>query len=105
MMTGAGVSLANAPYSCRMNRVHSLRIDVTQALYAIDLRAIWRFLKGESVSFWLINAYLLLEYVRPQSIYSAIAGPPWSRMTILGALAAVLFEGKFTRRATVADVA
>ncbi len=72
-------------------------------LYTLSPKAIWRFLKTQPASFWFINAYLLFEYVRPQSIYEAIAGPPWAKMTILLSLGALLLEGKGFRLRTLAD--
>lgn len=75
------------------------------SLYTLHPKAIWRFLRTQPLSFWFINAYLLFEYVRPQSIYPALAGAPWTRLSILGALGCLLFEGKIPRLRTVADAA
>lgn len=40
---------------------------------------------------------MLFEYVRPQSIYPIIAGPPWALLSILATLAAVIVEGRRPR--------
>lgn len=34
----------------------------------LNLKAIWRHFKKEHFSFWMVFAYLLVEYVRPQEI-------------------------------------
>jgi O-antigen ligase len=76
---------------------------VHDPLYTLHPKVIWRFLKTQPASFWCINAYLLFEYVRPQSIYDALEGPPWAQITILLSLATFLLEGKFFRLRTPAD--
>jgi len=76
---------------------------VHDPLYTLHPKVIWRFLKTQPASFWCINAYLLFEYVRPQSIYGALEGPPWAQITILLSLATFLLEGKFFRLRTPAD--
>ena len=63
-------------------------------LYQLGVGAIWRFLTTQPPSFWLVCIYLFLEYVRPQSIYQAIAFFPWSFWTIILCLAAFLVEGR-----------
>lgn len=81
------------------------RGDEADSLYSLNPKEIWRFVRTQPLSFWFINAYLLFEYVRPQSIYPALAGPPWARLAILGALGCLLFEGKIPRLGTIADAA
>jgi O-antigen ligase len=41
-------------------------------LYAVRVKEIWAYLKTQDVLFWLINIYLFLEYVRPQTLYPSI---------------------------------
>lgn len=55
-------------------------------LYALSPAAIFKQLRAEHVSFWLICFYLLFEYVRPQTIYPAINFFPWSAFFAAGAL-------------------
>ena len=74
-----------------------------EALYTLHPKLIWRYLRTQPLFFWCINAYLLFEYVRPQSIYEAIAGPPWARMTILASLGTFLLAGKMFNLRTSAD--
>lgn len=67
--------------------------SVMKDLYAIKLSDIWARLKGERASFWLICAYLFLEYVRPQSIYPGLDVLPYAFLTVLLAFIAYVFEG------------
>src|SRR5690606_1226678 len=72
-------------------------------LYRLDPRVIWRFLRRESAAFWCINIYLFFEYVRPQSIYEAIAGPPWAQLSLIATMGALFFERRKAKPGTVAD--
>jgi len=38
-------------------------------LYAVRVKEIWAYLKTQDALFWLINLYLFMEYVRPQTLY------------------------------------
>jgi putative inorganic carbon (hco3(-)) transporter len=44
---------------------------------------VWQSFKGQSLAFYSLLAYLLFEYVRPQSIYTFLAVAPWSWMFLL----------------------
>lgn len=54
--------------------------------YSLKIGAVWRHFKGESFAFWMVCAYLFLEYVRPQSIYPAIDLLPWTQLAVIGAI-------------------
>lgn len=54
--------------------------------------AIWRFLKRQEFSYWLLCFYFFLEYVRPQDIYPAISVAPWAQLTLIACTIALLFE-------------
>jgi len=41
-------------------------------LYAVRVKEIWAYLKTQDALFWLINFYLFMEYVRPQTLYPSI---------------------------------
>ena len=41
-------------------------------LYAVRVKEIWAYLKTQDALFWLINIYLFMEYVRPQTLYPSI---------------------------------
>lgn len=59
--------------------------------YSLRIGAVWQHFKSESFAFWMICAYLFLEYVRPQSIYPALDILPWTQLAVIGA-----FLGCFT---------
>jgi putative inorganic carbon (HCO3(-)) transporter len=52
-------------------------------LYAIKAREVWAYLKTQDILFWLINIYLFLEYVRPQTLYPTINIFPLTKSVIL----------------------
>lgn len=52
-------------------------------LFALRLSAIWSALKSEHISFWAICGYLIVEYVRPQSILPSLNVLPWAQTFIL----------------------
>src|SRR5437879_898075 len=66
-------------------------------LYTLRLWSIWRFLKKQSASYWLICSYLFFEYVRPQSIYESVDLLPWAFLSIVLCLVAVLVERRWWR--------
>ena len=77
---------------------------MTQAfedLKAIRIRGMWRFLKTQPASFWLVCTYLLLEYVRPQIIYPSLDVIPWGNTVMILTVAAFLFEGRVPKPRTI----
>ena len=69
-------------------RIEKKHLSISmQELYSLSFNAIWRQLKSEHISFWLICGYLLFEYVRPQTIYPAISFFPWSAFFAISSLA------------------
>jgi O-antigen ligase len=54
--------------------------------FALRLRVLWNYFRSESFAFWMICAYLFLEYVRPQSIYPFIDFLPWTKLVVCGAI-------------------
>jgi O-antigen ligase len=75
-------------------------------LYALHPKALWAYVKTQPASFWLICFYLFFEYVRPQSIYQALVGPPWARIcVVLAAGTFLVLEGGRIRPRTAADAA
>jgi O-antigen ligase len=73
--------------------VPRIRKEVSiQDFYALNLGAMWRYFKSETLAFWMICAYLFLEYVRPQSIYPALDFLPWTQIAVLGALAGCFLD-------------
>lgn len=65
-------------------------MDIKQAAGPVDylsinIGRIWRELRRQPLYFWCFCGYLFFEYVRPQSIYTAIDFLPWTKLLILGA--------------------
>lgn len=71
-------------------------------IFGVRIRAIWRFLKKQPASFWLVNLYLFFEYVRPQSIYRSIDVLPWGQTTLILATVVLFLEGGIPKLRTVA---
>ena len=55
-------------------------------MYALKLGALWRALKNEHISFWMLCIYFFFEYVRPQSLYPVIDVLPWAQIFLLASL-------------------
>lgn len=69
----------------------------------LSLPGIWRAFWFEPWSFKLTCIYVFFEYVRPQQVYEAIAFLPWSRISILSAVAAFVIERRRIQSRTVAN--
>ncbi len=63
-----------------------------EPLYALRVRDLWTYFRSESVAFKMMCAYLIVEYVRPQSIISWLDALPWGQLTLIAALIAKLLE-------------
>lgn len=64
-------------------------------------RAIWAFLQREPASFWFLNLYMFIEYVRPQQVYQSIDVLPWGLTFLVLTIGAAGMEGKLARFPTV----
>ena len=74
-----------------------LAVAETPGLRSLKPGAIWRFMKRQPPSYWLILIYLFFEYVRPQVIYEALMGPPYARIAVVMALFAFVVERRRVR--------
>ena len=70
---------------------------LSDPLYALRPRAIWRFIAEQKLSFKLVLVYVFFEYVRPQQIYPALEIIPWSKIIIPLGLTCFLLEGRSIR--------
>lgn len=61
-------------------------------LYAIRIKGIWAYLKSQDVLFWLINIYLFLEYIRPQTLYPALDVLPFAKIILIITLLLLLLK-------------
>gem|GEM_PF-413110 len=72
----------------------SASTHVPSPLYALRFGDLWRFINRQPKSFLLVCFYLFMEYVRPQEIWTSIAGPPYSKFIIGFAIVAFVMEGR-----------
>jgi putative inorganic carbon (hco3(-)) transporter len=63
-----------------------------EALYRLELRAIWSTFWREHFSFWMICGYLFVEYVRPQSIMPELDVLPWGKVFLILSLGGLLAD-------------
>ena len=49
-------------------------------LYTLNPRALWSQFRKEHFAFWMMCLYLIMEYVRPQSIYPGLDFLPWDKV-------------------------
>jgi O-antigen ligase len=52
-------------------------------LRAVKASGIWGYLKTQDILFWLVDIYLFLEYVRPQTLYPVLDVLPYTKIVIL----------------------
>lgn len=63
-----------------------------EQLYALNWRPLWAAFTAQSFAFKLACVYLMLEYVRPQTVWRVLDVLPWAQITIVIGLLAVLSE-------------
>lgn len=56
--------------------------DITD-YYSVNLRAIWKDMKGAGAAFWWLCICLIFEYVRPQTLLPAIDILPWAQISLI----------------------
>lgn len=62
-------------------------------LYSIRIKEMWAYLKAQDALFGLINIYLFLEYVRPQTLYPPIDIFPLTRSVLILTLGLFFLRG------------
>jgi O-antigen ligase len=60
--------------------------------YAFKIGPMWRYFKGQHLSFWMICAYLFFEFVKPQAIFPAIDFLPWAQVFLIGSIVGALID-------------
>lgn len=63
-----------------------------EVFYRLEVKALWRYFKSETLAFWMITLYLFTEYVRPQSIIPWLDFLPWAQVFLLGAMFGLFVE-------------
>jgi O-antigen ligase len=71
-------------------------------LYDLRIRPLWSAFLTEGLAFWLLCAYMMFEYVRPQSVYPALAVLPWTTACMAGTAVAALVSARSVRVSTPA---
>jgi putative inorganic carbon (HCO3(-)) transporter len=66
-------------------------------LLALRAGTLWRFFESQGFAYWSICAYLIVEYVRPQQLFSVLSGLPLGRVTLGAALVAQAVSGRGLR--------
>lgn len=66
--------------------------EPVEPLYRLRPRDLWTYFWSESLAYKMMCAYLIVEYVRPQSIISWLDALPWGQLTLITALIAKLME-------------
>jgi putative inorganic carbon (hco3(-)) transporter len=69
-------------------------MNASDHLYAVKVKGIWEYLKTQDTLFWLINIYLFLEYVRPQTLYPVLDIMPYAKMTLIATLLLLIFRNQ-----------
>lgn len=64
------------------------------ALFQLNLRALFAAFFASSPAFWCASFYLFIEYVRPQQIYTSIAFIPWGKIALGSAFVLGVLEGR-----------
>lgn len=66
-------------------------IDINE-FYSVNINALWRGLKQQHVSLWMLCIYFFFEYVRPQTLYPVIDILPWAQVFLILSLVTAFFD-------------
>ena len=67
--------------------------DLTvEDFYFLKIGNMWRYMKTQHFSFWMICCYIFFEYTRPQAIFPVIDFLPWAQIFILMSLAGAILD-------------
>jgi putative inorganic carbon (hco3(-)) transporter len=65
--------------------------------FALKFKPMWAWFRREHFSFWMICGYLIIEYVRPQSIIPALSVLPWGQGFLMLSLLGFMMDRKARR--------
>jgi len=60
--------------------------------YFLKIGNMWRYMKTQHFSFWMICFYIFFEYTRPQAIFPAIDFLPWAQLFLILSLVGALLD-------------
>ena len=67
--------------------------DLTvEDFYFLKIGNMWRYMKTQHFSFWMICCYIFFEYTRPQAIFPSIDILPWAQSFILLSLVGAVLD-------------
>lgn len=66
-------------------------VDIAD-MYAMKIGALWKALRQEHLSLWLLCFYFFFEYVRPQSLYPVIDVLPWAQLFLIATIVAAILD-------------
>lgn len=81
----------------------SAEVSASDPLYRLRVGEVWQWLTQQPISFWLVCAYTMFEYVRPQQIYTGLDVIPWSKILLVLAPVAFVLEGNRFRAGNPID--
>lgn len=57
-------------------------VDIKE-YYSLNIKALWKGLKQEHISLWMLCIYFFFEYVRPQTLYPELDILPWGQTFLI----------------------
>ena len=87
-------SIDNTPIAPNTGKkVRKKARDLTvEDFYFLKIGNMWRYMRTQHFSFWMICCYIFFEYTRPQAIFPSIDILPWAQMFILMAMAGAVLD-------------
>ncbi len=67
--------------------------DPVDKLHSLKFRSFYSHFRAESPALWFLCFYILIEYIRPQSMYPVLDILPWGQLAILACVASVFMTG------------
>jgi putative inorganic carbon (hco3(-)) transporter len=67
--------------------------ELPLGLLQFRVKALWAALQREPAPFWLLCFYVMVEYLRPQSMYPVLNVLPWGQTSLLLLVASVVLSG------------
>ena len=73
-------------------QIKQIQDNELKEFYKLKVASIWRYFVSTKLAFWMACLYMIVEYVRPQSIYAPIENIQLGKISIIGMLAAALLS-------------
>lgn len=69
-----------------------MRETPVEDFYFLRIGAMWAYFRSETLAFWMICCYLVIEYVRPQKIFPVIDILPWAQTFLLFSICGMFLD-------------